>query len=113
MSDDAATRIDRCPCFTVLGEVHVRCQSRHNVARDTFAIGPEGGEVQMVFTRRLGEGIRRGRIRCSVRIWTRPDVRIGGRYQMDDGHIVGIRSRRSPSRILRTIWPVIGVPERG
>src|SRR4051812_26778745 len=42
----------------------------------------------MVFTKRLREGIRRGRIRCSVRIWTRPHVKTGGRYQMDDGHIV-------------------------
>jgi hypothetical protein len=42
----------------------------------------------MVFTKRLRDGIRRGRIRCSVRIWTRPHVKVGGRYQMDDGHIV-------------------------
>src|SRR5262250_1308968 len=42
----------------------------------------------MVFTKRLREGIRRGRIRCSVRIWTRPHVKVGGRYPMDDGSIV-------------------------
>ena len=42
----------------------------------------------MVFTRRLRERIRRGRIRCSVRIWARPHVKVGGRYPMDDGHIV-------------------------
>ena len=42
----------------------------------------------MVFTKRLREGIRRGRIRCSVRIWTRPNVKVGGRYKMDDGSIV-------------------------
>src|SRR4029079_6636564 len=42
----------------------------------------------MVFTKRLREGIRRGRIRCSIRIWTRPHVKAGGRYQMDEGHIV-------------------------
>ena len=42
----------------------------------------------MVFTKRLREGIRRGRIRCSVRIWTRLHVKAGGRYRMDDGHIV-------------------------
>ena len=41
----------------------------------------------MVFTKRLREGIRRGRIRCSVRIWTRPHVKAGRRYQMDDGQI--------------------------
>ena len=42
----------------------------------------------MVFAKRLREGIRRGRIRCSVRIWQRPHVKAGGRYRMDDGHIV-------------------------
>jgi hypothetical protein len=42
----------------------------------------------MVFTRRLREGVRRGRIRCSVRIWTAPHVKAGGRYPMEDGSIV-------------------------
>ena len=42
----------------------------------------------MVFTKPLRDGIRRGRIKCSVRVWTRPHVKAGGRYQMDDGHIV-------------------------
>ena len=42
----------------------------------------------MVFTKRLRERIRRGRIRCSVRMWMRPHVKAGGRYPMDDGHIV-------------------------
>jgi len=42
----------------------------------------------VVFTKRLREGIRRGRIKCSVRIWTRPHVKAGGRYRMDEGHIV-------------------------
>ncbi len=42
----------------------------------------------MTFTKRLREGIRRGRIRSSIRIWTRPHVKVGGRYQMDGGHVV-------------------------
>jgi hypothetical protein len=42
----------------------------------------------MTFTRSLREGVRRGRIRCSVRIWLRPHVKVGGRYPMDEGHIV-------------------------
>ena len=42
----------------------------------------------MVFTKRLREGVRRGRIRCSVRIWKRLHVKVGGRYPMDEGHIV-------------------------
>lgn len=42
----------------------------------------------MVFTTRLREGVRRGRIRCSVRIWKGLHVKVGGRYPMDEGHIV-------------------------
>jgi hypothetical protein len=42
----------------------------------------------LVFTKHLREGIRRGRIRCSVRVWARPHVKVGNKYQMDDGHIV-------------------------
>jgi len=42
----------------------------------------------MTFTKRLREGIRRGRIRCSIRVWTRPHVKVGGRYPMDEGHVV-------------------------
>ena len=42
----------------------------------------------MVFSKHLREGVRRGRIRCSVRIWTRPHVKAGGRYTMEDGSIV-------------------------
>jgi len=42
----------------------------------------------MVFTKRLRDGIRRGRIRCTVRVWTRLQVKVGGRYVMDEGHVV-------------------------
>lgn len=42
----------------------------------------------MVFTKRLRDRVRSGRITCSVRVWTRPHVKVGGRYPMDDGHIV-------------------------
>jgi hypothetical protein len=42
----------------------------------------------MLFTKRLREGIRRGRIRSTIRIWTRPHVKVGGRYRMDEGLIV-------------------------
>ena len=41
----------------------------------------------MVFTKRLRDGVRRGDITCSVRIWMRPRVRVGGRYPMDEGEI--------------------------
>ena len=41
----------------------------------------------MVFTKRLREGVRRGAITCSVRIWVRPKVKVGRRYPMDEGEI--------------------------
>ena len=41
----------------------------------------------MVFAKELRERVRRGAITCSVRIWTRPHVKVGGRYRMDDGAI--------------------------
>jgi hypothetical protein len=41
----------------------------------------------MIFTKRLREGVRQGRIRCTVRIWTGPHVHVGGRYRMDEGEI--------------------------
>jgi len=42
----------------------------------------------MVFTKRLRPRIRSGRIRCTIRFWVRPQVIVGNRYQMGDGHIV-------------------------
>lgn len=41
----------------------------------------------MQFTKRLRPGVRQGRITCSVRIWTRLQVRVGGRYRMEEGWI--------------------------
>ena len=41
----------------------------------------------MVFTKRLREGVRRGEITCSVRIWKFPHVRVGARYRMEEGEI--------------------------
>ncbi|HEX7281043.1 MAG TPA: hypothetical protein VF239_03235 [Vicinamibacterales bacterium] len=42
----------------------------------------------MVFAKQLREAVKRGRIRCSVRVWMTPRVKTGGRYAMDDGSIV-------------------------
>ena len=42
----------------------------------------------MQFTKRLREGVRRGDITCSVRVWMRPHVKVGGRYRMEEGEIV-------------------------
>lgn len=41
----------------------------------------------MLFAKRLREGVRRGEITCSVRIWTRSHVKVGGRYRMEEGAI--------------------------
>lgn len=41
----------------------------------------------MQFTKRLREGVRRGEITCSVRIWLRPHVAVGHRYKMEAGEI--------------------------
>ena len=45
----------------------------------------EGSVV--TFTKRLREGVRRGEITCSVRFWTRPHVKVGARYRMEEGEI--------------------------
>ena len=42
----------------------------------------------MMFAKHLREGVREGRITCSVRIWQHPHVKVGGRYPMQAGHIL-------------------------
>lgn len=42
----------------------------------------------MLFTKRLREPIKRGDITTTIRIWKRPRVKIGGRYPLDEGHVV-------------------------
>lgn len=41
----------------------------------------------MEFTKRLREGVRKGEITCTVRIWKRLQVRVGGRYRMEEGEV--------------------------
>ena len=41
----------------------------------------------MVFAKRLRDGVRRGEITCSVRIWTQPHVKVGNRYRIEEGEI--------------------------
>ena len=41
----------------------------------------------MIFTKRLRDGVRRGEIACSVRIWMSPRVTVGHRYRMEEGEI--------------------------
>lgn len=43
---------------------------------------------EMQFAMRLREHVRRGRIRCTVRVWTHLHVKVGGRYPMEEGHVV-------------------------
>ena len=41
----------------------------------------------MAFAKRLRDGVWRGEITCSVRIWQRPHVKVGGRHRMEEGAI--------------------------
>ncbi|MBM3796075.1 MAG: ASCH domain-containing protein [Acidobacteria bacterium] len=41
----------------------------------------------MVFAKQLREGVRRGFITCSVRIWRTARVKVGHRYPIDEGAI--------------------------
>ena len=42
----------------------------------------------MMFAKCLRQGIREGRITCTIRIWQRPHVKVGGIYRMEDGHVL-------------------------
>ena len=42
----------------------------------------------MQFTKKLREGIKRGDITTSIRIWQSPHVTEGGRYRLEEGHVV-------------------------
>jgi hypothetical protein len=41
----------------------------------------------MTFTKRLRDPIRRGEVTCTVRIWQKLHVKVGGRYAMEEGQI--------------------------
>lgn len=41
----------------------------------------------MQFTKRLREPVMRGEVTCSVRIWRRPHVKVGGFYRLGAGAI--------------------------
>lgn len=42
----------------------------------------------MQFTKKLREPVMRGEISCSVRVWIKPRVKVGGRYRLGDGFVV-------------------------
>ena len=44
--------------------------------------------MSLMFARHLRQGIRDGRICCTVRIWQRPRVKAGGIYRMEEGHVI-------------------------
>jgi hypothetical protein len=60
---------------------HAACLPIERLARRT------GKLSSMQFTKRLREGVRRGDITSSVRIWKSPRVKAGGRYRMEEGQI--------------------------
>jgi len=47
----------------------------------------------MVFTKRLHAPIIAGEITCSIRIWQRPHVKVGGRYRLGPGAVEVTRLR--------------------
>ena len=42
----------------------------------------------MQFLQGLRDRIRRGEITCSIRLWQKPHVRVGGRYSLPPGQIL-------------------------
>ncbi|HLI78648.1 MAG TPA: hypothetical protein VKV03_01625 [Candidatus Binataceae bacterium] len=48
----------------------------------------------MTFTKRLREPIMRSEITCSVRIWQKPHVKVGGRYALGAGFVEVTSLRR-------------------
>jgi hypothetical protein len=41
----------------------------------------------MLFTKKLRADVKSGQVTASVRIWKTPRVKVGGRYQLEDGQI--------------------------
>ena len=48
----------------------------------------------MKFTKRLLDPVMRGEVTCSVRIWQRPQVKVGGRYKLGAGTVEVTAMRR-------------------
>jgi hypothetical protein len=42
----------------------------------------------MQFIKGLRDRVRRGDVTCSVRLWQRPHVKVGGRYALPPGEVV-------------------------
>jgi hypothetical protein len=48
----------------------------------------------MHFIERLREPVMRGEVTCSVRIWQKPRVKVGGKYELGPGFIEVTRIRQ-------------------
>ncbi len=65
----------------------------------------------MTFAKQLRGPIMRGEISCSVRIWQRPHVKVGGRYGLGSGFIEVTSIRRialsdiTPDLAIRSGFP--------
>ena len=66
------------------------------VSRAAAAWRPSVRQQILQFAKALRPRIQNGEIRCSVRIWKRPHVKVGGRYSLPPGEIevVGLRGLR-------------------
>jgi len=42
----------------------------------------------MQFAKQLREAVIQGKVTCSIRVWLRPKVKVGGQYKLGKGHIV-------------------------
>lgn len=42
----------------------------------------------MLFVQALRDRVRSGEVTCSIRLWQRPHVKVGGRYSLPPGEIV-------------------------
>ena len=42
----------------------------------------------MQFAKQLREPVIKGEITCSIRVWQRPKVKVGGQYKLGKGHII-------------------------
>ena len=52
------------------------------------AIDAPLSNANMQFAKHLREPVKRGEVTCSVRVWVRPKVKVGGRYKLEGGQIV-------------------------
>ena len=59
-----------------------------NLFRVFYDFGTHVRTPSLAFTKRLREDIRRGRVRCAVRIWMRPYLKVGTKHAVDEGHVI-------------------------